>query len=58
MARAFTDGLSLVVNFTLFTPETLIGFMLDLANKKRIFERMSYSFLESYCSTGKTQLLV
>ena len=55
MARAFTDGLSLVVNFTLFTP---IGFMLDLANKKRIFERMSYSFLESYCSTGKTQLLV
>ena len=36
MARAFTDGLSLVVNFTLFTPESLIGFMSDLAYKKRM----------------------
>ena len=29
MARAFTEGLSLVVNFTLFTPESLTGCMLD-----------------------------
>ena len=43
MARAFTDGLSLVVNFTLFTPESLIGFMLDLADKKRIYK---VSFLD------------
>ena len=43
MARAFTEGLSLVVNFTLFTPESLIGFMLDLADKKRIYK---VSFLD------------
>ncbi|XP_061174776.1 uncharacterized protein LOC133183901 [Saccostrea echinata] len=36
MAKAFTEGLSLLTNVTLYTPESVIGFSLDMARKKRI----------------------
>ncbi|XP_062617100.1 uncharacterized protein LOC134278818 [Saccostrea cucullata] len=38
MAKAFTDGLSLLTNVTIYTPESVIGFSLDMARKERIMK--------------------
>lgn len=44
MAKAFTDGLCLLSFCRVYTPESVISFSLDIANKKRLHD---LSFLDS-----------
>lgn len=36
MAKAFTDGISLLSYIKLFTPDSVVNFALDMANKRRV----------------------